>query len=89
VLTTIRTADPAASGIIEVGDTVDIVGADPQGRTAAVVVSRAVPVVSVLEAAADAVTVGEGPVLVLAVDESTAVRLADAAVRLQLTVLVS
>jgi len=88
VLTTIRTADPATMGIVHVGDAVDVVGADPQGRTPAVVLGRSVPVVSVLEGAADAMPGGEGPVLVVAVDESTAVRLADAAVRLQLSVLV-
>ena len=89
VLTTIRTADPATAGVIHVGDVVDVVGADPQGRTPAVILCRAVSVVSVLEAAAEAVTGGEGPVLIVAVDESTAVRLADAAVRLQLTVLLT
>lgn len=89
VLTTIRTADPATAGVIHVGDTVDVVGADPQGRTPAVVLAREVPILSVLEAAADGVTVSEGPVLVIAVDEATAVRLADAAVRLQLSVLLT
>ncbi len=89
VLTTVRIADPAAASVVHVGDAVDVVGADPQAQTAATVVASGVRVVAIPAASADAMTVSDGLVLVVAVDESTALRLADAAVRLQLSVLLT
>lgn len=89
VLTTIRIADPASASVAHVGDVVDVVGADPQGHTAAGVVASGVRIVAVPAVAADAMTVSDGLVIVVAVDEGTALRLADAAVRLQLSVLLT
>jgi len=89
VLATARIADPAAAVIVQAGDLVDIVGADPQAHVPASVLARGVRVVSILESPADALTVGEGLVLVVAVDQATALRLADAAVRQQLSVLLT
>lgn len=89
VLATIRVADPATGSLIAVGDAVDVIGADPQGRVTATIVARGAPVVSIPEKPADALTVSDGLVLILAVPEGTALRLADAAVRLQLSVLLT
>lgn len=89
VVATVRIADPATAGVVHVGDVVDVVGADPQGRTVASVVARGVRVVAMPPASADAMTVSDGIVLVVAVDADTALRLADAAVRLQLSVLLT
>ena len=88
VLTTVRIADPAAAALVHVGDVVDIVGADPQARRGAGVVASGVRVVSV-PPAPEATAVSDGIVLVVAVDEGTALRLADAAVREQLSVLLA
>ncbi|CAN5600637.1 MAG: SAF domain-containing protein [Nocardioidaceae bacterium] len=89
VLAMIRVADPAASSVVAVGDVVDVIGADPQGRAPAIVVARGAPVVSLPEKPADALSVSDGLVLILAVPEGSALRLADAAVRLQLSVLLT
>lgn len=89
VLATLRVADPAAGTVIRAGDVVDIVGADPQGRDSAMVVASGVPIISMPVAPAEATTVSDGLVLVVAVDHRTALRLADATVRQQLSVLVT
>ncbi len=89
VLTTVRIADPASASVVHPGDVVDLVGADPQGQAPAAVVAHGVRIVAAPQVAPDAMTVSEGFVLVIVVDEPTALRLADAAVRLQLGVLLT
>lgn len=88
VLTTLRVAEPVTGTVIHVGDSVDVVAADPQARTEATILARAVRVVAV-PPAPDGTTVTDGIVVVVAVDEATALRLADAAVRSQLSLLLT
>jgi Flp pilus assembly protein CpaB len=86
VLTTIRVYDPAAAALVDPGDRVDVVGTDPRGRGGTEVVAAAVTVVSRPDPD-DELGLGDGAPLVVAVDQATALALADAAVRRQLTVL--
>ena len=86
VLATVRVFDPAAAVHLEPGDQVDVVGSDPRGGLTASVIAPDVTVV-IPPAADDAITLGDGAPVVVAVDEPTALALADAAVRQQLTVL--
>ena len=86
VLATVRVADPAAATLLEPGDRVDIVGSDPRGGGAAVVATD-VGVVIPPTADDDSVALGDGAPVVLAVDQATALVLAEAAVSQQLTVL--
>ena len=86
VLATVRVFDPAAAVHLQPGDRVDVVGSDPRGGLTASVIAPDVTVV-IPPAADDAITLGDGAPVVVAVDEPTALALADAAVRQQLTVL--
>lgn len=86
VLTTVRVYDPTAAALVEPGDRVDVVGTDPRGGRASVVAAD-VTIVS-RPALDDELALGDGAPLVVAVDQATALDLADAAVRQQLTVLV-
>jgi pilus assembly protein CpaB len=85
VLTTIRLFDPAAAALVAPGDVVDVVGTDPRGRSGAAVIASGATVVTRPEV--DEMALGEGAPLVLAVDQATALALADASVRQELTVL--
>lgn len=85
VLTTIRVFDPSAAALVQSGDVVDVVGTDPRGNAGAAVIAAGATVVA--RPASDTTRLGDGAPLVLAVDMSTALTLADAAVRQQLTVL--
>lgn len=91
VLTSVRLADPAALVLLEPGRRVDLVAADPSGEQPAFVVAAEALVVAVPDGDTTdgAVGVASGPVVVLAVPPATAVQLADAAVRSQLSVMVS
>jgi len=90
VLATIRIADPATASVVHVGDVVAIVGANPQGGpTSASVLARDIRVVAMPAAPAESLAVSDGLVLVVAVDEAIALQLADAAVRLSLSVLLT
>jgi len=86
VLATVRVFDPAAATILEPGDRVDVVGSDPRGGLTASVIASDVTVV-IPPVADDTVTLGDGAPVVVAVDQPTALALADAAVRQQLSVL--
>lgn len=90
VLTSVRLADPAALVLLETGRRIDLVAADPAGEQAATVVAADALVVAVPagDTGDGALGVGSGPVVVLAVPPATALALADAAVRSQLSPLV-
>lgn len=91
VLTSVRLADPAALVLLQTGRRVDLVAADPAGEQPATVVADDALVVAVPagEAGDGTLGVGNGPVVVLAVPPATALALADAAVRSQLSPLVA
>jgi Flp pilus assembly protein CpaB len=83
----VRVADAGAVGLLRVGDHVDVLAADPQGRTEAVVVASAAPVVA-LPSAPEA-ALASGGLVVLAVTEETARALASAAVSGYLSVAIT
>jgi Flp pilus assembly protein CpaB len=85
VLATVRVFDPSTAALVEPGDRVDVVGTDPRGDGTTVVASAATVVA---RPSTDATALGDGAPLVLAVDEVTALELADAAVHQQLTILI-
>lgn len=82
----VRVAEPATAALVRAGDRVDVLSAAPEGGRAAAVVARALVVLAVPALADDA---GEGALLVLAADRSTAARLAAAAVTGRLSVAVA
>ncbi len=84
----VRVADPGAVALLHVGEVVDVIAADPQGRRDAAVVASAVPVVALPEAPRETVP-ATGGLVVLAVDEETATRLAAAAVSAYLSVMIT
>lgn len=87
VLTTIRLFEPAAAALVAPGDVVDVVGTDPRGRTGTAVIASDATVVTRPEV--DDTALDDGTPLVLAVDQPTALALADASVRQELTVLIA
>ena len=83
----VRIADPGAVGLLRVGDRVDGVAADPQGRAATEVVAEGAVVVSLPEV--DEGALATGGLVVLAVPEETAHELAGAGVTRYLSVLIT
>ena len=83
----VRVGDPGAVGLLRVGDLVDVIAADPQGGSEAVVVAERVPVVA-LPGSADT-ALAQGGLVVLAVSGETARALASAAVSAYLSVVVT
>lgn len=83
----VRIADPAVVGLLRVGDLVDVIAADPQGRSEAVVVAAAAPVVAL--PAATETALASGGLVVLAVTGETATQLAAATVSGYLSVVIS
>lgn len=79
VLATVRITDPAATEVVDVGDRVSVLAADLQAAGAAAVVARRVLVVS-LPGEDQGGGLGQGAPVVVAVDEPTALALADATV---------
>lgn len=83
----VRIADPGATGLLRIGDRVDVIAADPQGRTDAALVAEAAPVVALPRA--EESTLASGGLVVLAVTEETARALAAAAVTGYLSVVIT
>ncbi|MGH3368982.1 MAG: SAF domain-containing protein, partial [Nocardioidaceae bacterium] len=81
----VRIADPGAVGLLRVGDRVDVVAADPQGRSEAVVVAERAAVLALPRAGEGALA--SGGLVVLAVSEDTARALAASGVARYLSVL--
>ena len=82
----VRVAEPATGALVRPGDTVDVLSASPSGGVSAAVVARDLTVASVPALGDDT---GEGALLVLATDRSTAARLAAAALTGRLSVVVA
>ncbi len=83
----VRIGDPGAVALLRIGDRVDVIAADPQGRREAVVVAAGAPVVALPRASDTALA--SGGLVVLAVDEETARELAAASVSAYLSVVVT
>ena len=79
VATPVRVADAASAALLRVGDRVDLVAADPEGRTA-VPVARRAPVVALPRSATADQGLEPGGLVVVAVPEEQALTLARAAV---------
>lgn len=89
VATPVRIGDPAAVALLEVGDRVDVLAADPQGRTEAVVVAEDTPVIAIPRSAKSPSVATPGALVVLATSEETARRLATASVARYLSVVLN
>lgn len=83
----VRIGDPGAVALLRIGDLVDVIAADPQGHSAAVVVADDVPVVALPHTADTALA--SGGLVVLAVTNETAQALAAASVSAYLSVVVT
>jgi Flp pilus assembly protein CpaB len=83
----VRVADPAAVTLLRVGDRVDVMAADPQGHSEAVVVASRAPVVALPRA--EEAALASGGLVVLAVSATTARALATAAVSGYLSVAIT
>lgn len=83
----VRIGDAGAVGLLRIGDLVDVVAADPQGRREAAVVAVGAPVVALPRASDTALA--SGGLVVLAVTEETARALAAASVSAYLSVVVT
>jgi Flp pilus assembly protein CpaB len=94
VAATVRIGDPAAVGLLRVGDRIDLLaadpdGTDPQGTGAARVLAEDVPVVALPRAVATGTDLVSGAPVVVAVPPETARLLAGAGVRSFLSLTVS
>ncbi len=83
----VRVGDPGAVGLLGIGDRVDVIAADPQGGSEALVVAHEVPVVALPQA--EDTALASGGLVVLAVSEDTARDLAAAAVSSYLSVVIT
>jgi Flp pilus assembly protein CpaB len=83
----VRIGDPGAVALLRIGDRVDVIAADPQGRRDAAVVAADVPVVALPRASESALA--SGGLVVLAVTGETAQVLAAASVSAYLSVVVT
>jgi Flp pilus assembly protein CpaB len=84
----VRIGDSGAVDLLRIGDRVDVVAADPQGRAPATVVAYDAPVVALPRGGDDGAALTTGGLLVLAVSEETAAELAGAGVSRYLSVLI-
>ena len=83
----VRIGDPGAVALLRIGDRVDVIAADPQGRSEPTLVADDAPVVA-LPRTGDT-PVASGGLVVLAVDPETAQALAAAAVTGYLSVVIT
>jgi Flp pilus assembly protein CpaB len=87
VASPVRVGDPGAVALLRIGDRVDVIAADPQGSTEAVVVAAGAPVVALPRAGDTALA--SGGLVVLAVGDETARALAAASVSAYLSVVIT
>jgi Flp pilus assembly protein CpaB len=83
----VRVGDPGAVGLLRIGDRVDVIAADPQGGSDAVVVAQAVPVLALPRA--EDTALASGGLVVLAVGDETARTLAAASVSSYLSLVIT
>ena len=83
----VRIGDPGAVALLRIGDRVDVIAADPQGRSEPALVADDAPVVA-LPRSGDT-PLASGGLVVLAVDEETARSLAAAGVTGYLSVVIT
>ncbi len=85
----VRIGDPGAAGLLRVGDRIDLIAADPQGRTGPRVLAHDVPVLALPHRDASGTDLVSGALVVVAVPEPTAQDLAAAAVSSFLSLTIS
>lgn len=76
----IRIGDPGAVGLLRIGDTVDVLAADPNGSTQARVVAQDAPVISIPRDTDTGSSMVSGGLVVVAISDTTAKTLAAAGV---------
>lgn len=85
----VRIGDPGAVALLQVGDHVDVLAADPQGASAAVVVAAGAPVIAIPRQEEAEAAVVSGGLIVVAVTGGTAQDLAAAGVTSYLSVVIN
>lgn len=85
----VRIGDAGAVALLEVGDRIDVLSADPRGRSDALVVASGVPVIAIPRQDAQSSALAPGGLIVVAVPSSTAVALASAGVSGYLSVVIT
>jgi Flp pilus assembly protein CpaB len=85
----VRIGDPGAVRLLRVGDRVDLLAADPQGATAAVVLGRDVPVLAIPAETEESPGLTNGALVVLGVPTTDTRQVAQASVRSFLSVVLT
>jgi Flp pilus assembly protein CpaB len=85
----VRIGDPGAVDLLKAGDRVDLIAADPQGRSLARTIAADVPVIAVPRRRDPAPTAVQGGLIVVAVPESTARAVATASVASYLSIVIT
>lgn len=85
----VRIGDAAAVRLLRVGDRIDVLAADPQGRSPAAVVGRHVPVLAIPRATDGTPGLTDGALLVLGATHASARSLAQASVSSVLSVVLT
>jgi Flp pilus assembly protein CpaB len=85
----VRIGDPAAVRLLRVGDRIDVLAANPQGGSSAVLVGRSLAVLAIPVAASEDALPGTGALVVLATPPASARLLAQASVSSFLSVVLT
>jgi Flp pilus assembly protein CpaB len=85
----VRIGDAGAVRLLRVGDRIDLLAADPQGRTGAEVVGRDVPVLAIPRTAAETPGLTTGALLVVGLPDGAARTVAQASVSAFLSVVLT
>jgi len=85
----VRIGDPGAVALLRIGDQVDVLAADPQGESAAVVVAADAPVIAIPDHEETGAAVVSGGLIVLAITDTTAQDLAAAGVSAYLSIVIN
>ncbi|MGH3330730.1 MAG: SAF domain-containing protein [Nocardioidaceae bacterium] len=88
VATPVRIGDPGAVALLRIGDRVDVLAADPQGRSEATLVAYDAPVIALPRQPEQVSTTATGGLVVLAISEATARAVAAAGVSQYLSVVI-
>lgn len=85
----VRIGDPGAVDLLRVGDRIDLIAADPQGRAEARVIAADVPVISIPRQRETAPTTVQGGLIVVAISDRAAKDLATAGVSSYLSLVIN
>lgn len=85
----VRIGDPGAVALLKIGDHIDVLAADPQGESGAVVVAANAPVIAIPQQEETGAAVVSGGLIVLAITDTTARNLAAASVSAYLSLVIN